>query len=99
MSLYGKILAVLNIFGAAAFVYFAFADFAKRESWAYTNYVYDVIVTGLPIGDTEKEKPKNPIVGNLSEETKKEWFGADLVSTQVEEVDRIKTLVNAKLDS
>ena len=49
MSLYGKILAVLNIFGAAAFVYFAFADFATRETWAYTNYVYDVVVTGLPL--------------------------------------------------
>ena len=69
MSLFGKILAVLNIFGAAAFVYFAFADFAKRESWAYTNYVYDVVVAGLPLDETEKDNRENPVVNILTEET------------------------------
>jgi hypothetical protein len=99
MSLYGKILAVLNIFGAAAFVYFAFADFATRESWVYTNYVYDVVVTGLPLDEAQKDNRENPVAGYLTQDTKKEWFGADLVSTQVEEVDRVKTAINAKVDA
>jgi hypothetical protein len=99
MSLYGKILAVLNIFGAAAFVYFAFADFAKRETWAYTNYVYDVVVAGLPLDATEKDNRENPVVNYLTDETKTEWFGADKVSTQVEEVDRVNAAVNAKVDA
>jgi hypothetical protein len=99
MSLFGKILAVLNILGAAAFVYFAFADFAKRESWAYTNYVYDVVVAGLPLDDTEKDNRENPVANYLTKETKKEWFDPDLVSTQVAEVDRVKTAVNAKVDA
>src|SRR5665213_804302 len=99
MSLYGKILAVLNIFGAAAFVYFAFADFAKRETWAYTNYVYDVVVAGLPLDDAQKDNRENPVAGYLTDDTKKEWFGADKVSTQVEEVDRVKNAVNAKVDA
>jgi hypothetical protein len=99
MSLYGKILAVLNIFGAAAFVYFAFADFAKRESWAYTNYVYDVVVAGLPLDDTEKDNRESPVVNYLTDETKTEWFGADKVSTQIAEVDRVKNAINAKVDA
>ena len=99
MSLYGKILAVLNIFGAAAFVLVGFADFAKRESWAYTNYVHDVVVNGLPLDDAEKDNRENPVVGYLTEDTKKEWFGANVVSTQVAEVDRVKGLVNAKVDA
>jgi hypothetical protein len=99
MSLYGKILAVLNILGAAAFVCIAFMDFAKRESWAYENYVYDVVIAGLPLDDTEKDNRENPVVNYLTKETKKEWFDADLASTQVAEVDRVKTAVNAKVDA
>jgi hypothetical protein len=99
MSLYGKILAVLNIFGAAAFVYFAFADFATRETWAYANYVHDVVVNGLPLDDTQKDNRESPVVKYLTNDTKKEWFGANLVSTQVEEVDRVKNAVNAKVDA
>ncbi len=99
MSLYGKILAVLNILGAAAFVYFAFADFATRETWAYANYVNDVLVAGLPLDNAEKDNRENPIVTYLTDETKTEWFGPDKVSTQVEEVDRVKNAASAKVDA
>ncbi len=51
MTWLGKILAVLNIVATLAFVYLAFQDFAKREAWAYANYVHDVAVNGLPLDD------------------------------------------------
>ena len=42
---------------------------------------------------------ENPVAGYLTDKTKTEWFGSDKVSTQVEEVDRVKRAVNAKIDA
>ena len=90
MSLLGKILAVLNILAAGAFVAVGFMDFAKRESWSYANYVHDVAVAGPPQDDKEKNL--------LASATTKEWYGESPVATQVEEVDRVKKQVDDLLD-
>ena len=89
MSLFGKILALCNILGAVAFVVMGFMDYATREKWAYANYVHDVALSGLPLDDKQLDDHGSPLKGNLSDGTKKEWFGGSPVSTQVEEVDRV----------
>ncbi len=58
-----------------------------------------MVVNGLPLDDAEKDNRENPVAGILTDETKTEWFGQDKVATQVEEVDRVKNAVNAKLDA
>ncbi len=97
MTWFGKTLAVLNILGAAAFVVLAFMDFAKRESWAYANYVHDVAFRGLPLDDKSVDQRESPLKYNLADETKKEWFGATPISTQVEEVDRVKKALDGQI--
>ena len=99
MSLLGKILAVLNILGAAAFVVFGFMDYSKREAWAYANYAYDVAFNGLPLDDKQLDDHESPLKYKLAKETKKDWFGDAPVSTQVEEVDRVKKAVDEKIAS
>ncbi len=98
MSLFGKILALCNILGAAAFVMMGFMDYAKREAWAYANYVHDVALSGLPLDDKQVDDSGSPLKDNLAASTKTEWFGGSPVSTQVEEVDRVKKQVDALLD-
>ncbi len=99
MTWFGKILAVLNILGVIAFGVLGFMDYAKREAWSYANYVHDVAVNGLPLDDKVTDDRESPIVHDLAEETKNEWFGnsGGKVSTQVDEVKRVKELVDAKL--
>ena len=84
-----------------AFVYVAFQDFAKREAWAYANYVHDVAVNGLPLDDKVTDDRESPLVNRLANETKNEWFGSNggPVATQVEEVSRVKGLVDAKINA
>ena len=94
MSLFGKILALCNILGAAAFLVIGFMDYAKRETWAYANYVHDVALTGMPLDDKQLDDRESPLKYNLATETKKQWFGSDPVSTQVEEVNRVKKQVD-----
>ena len=94
MSLLGKILALCNILGAAAFLVIGFMDYAKRETWAYANYVHDVALTGMPLDDKQLDDRESPLKYNLATETKKQWFGSDPVSTQVEEVNRVKKQVD-----
>ncbi len=99
MTWLGKILAVLNIVATLAFVYLAFQDYAKREAWAYANYVHDVAVNGLPLDDKVIDDRESPLKYRLANETKNEWFGSNggPVATQVEEVNRVKGLVDAKI--
>ena len=99
MTWFGKTLAVLNIFGAVAFVVLGFMDFAKREAWAYANYVHDVAVNGLPLDDKVTDDRESLLLYDLSPTTKDEWFAnsGGSVATQVEEVNRVKGLVDAKI--
>lgn len=99
MTWLGKTLAVLNIVAALAFVYLAFQDYATREAWAYANYVHDVAVNGLPLDDKATDDRESPLKYRLANDTKKEWFGSNggPVATQVEEVNRVKGLVDAKI--
>ena len=49
MSLFGKILALLNIFGALALVYLAMMDYGKRQAWAYSYFRHELFYKGLPL--------------------------------------------------
>ncbi len=101
MTWFGKILAVLNIVATLAFVYLACQDYAKREAWAYANYVHDVAVNGLPLDDKVTDDHESPLLNRLGAETKNEWFASNggPVATQVAEVDRVKGLVDAKISA
>ncbi|HVS34151.1 MAG TPA: hypothetical protein VMS17_01135 [Gemmataceae bacterium] len=88
------ILAVLNIVGAVGFVVLGLMDYAKREAWSYANHVHDVALAGVAQDDKQLDAYETPIKENLGADTKKEWFGGEPISTQVEEVDRVKLAVD-----
>ena len=101
MTWFGKTLAVLCIPATLAFVALAFMDYAKREAWAYANFVHDVAVEGLPLDDKTADDHETPLVYKLANETKQEWFGGNggPVDTQVQEVKRIQGLTDGKVNA
>jgi hypothetical protein len=102
MSLFGKILAVLNIIGAIALFYFAAVNYGKRQSWAYSVLRHDLVLGGLPLDDREKDFQGQPIVGMLGAESLNSIFAGvtgPQVKTQIEEVDRVKAAIDGRISS
>ena len=102
MSLFGKIFAILNIVAAIGFVVVAGMDWAQRERWEYINYRHDLLVEGLPIDAQERDPEDMPRVEKLSPQTLNAILPTSTgpqVTTQQEEVDRIRNLVQSKINS
>ena len=104
MSLLGKILALLNIFGALGLVTVAMLDYGKRQSWAYSYYRHELVLEGLPlpIPPNERDPANSPIDDRITEALSGELFndlGGSPVMTQTQEVERIQTLLDARLQA
>ncbi|MGL4551268.1 MAG: hypothetical protein ACRC33_08770 [Gemmataceae bacterium] len=102
MSLFGKLLAALNLLGALGLIYLASVDYGARQQWAYVVFRHDLAINGLPVDPTEPDKQALAIVDQISDETAKELFsgvGNDPVKTQVAEVERVQAKVNAQVQA
>ncbi len=100
MSLLGKILAVLNIFGMVGFVLLAMMVYAKRQSWAHAVFRQDVALNGLPLVADEADIQGFPIAEKFSESDRKELFPTgDAPTSQEGEVRRLQTAVQGKVNS
>ncbi len=101
MSIWGKIFAVLNIVAATGFVLIAAMDWGQRERWAYAVYRHDLLVSGLPIDDKEKDPDGTPSVDRLSDQTLSAIEPSSTgtpVKTQQAEVDRVRKLIDGKIN-
>lgn len=97
MSMLGKILAGLNILGAAAFVYVAALDYGKRQAWAYAVYRHDLFIHGIPVDDEQLNHEGNKLTTYLNDETKRELFGGRPVTTQTQEVSDLYKRLQGKI--
>jgi hypothetical protein len=101
MSLFGKILAVLNIFGAIGLIVVASMDYAKRQAWAQAQFQLDLILEGLPLDEQQRTSNDERTVDLLGEEPLRQLFaaagGSNPVRTQVEEVGRVQRLLDGQL--
>jgi hypothetical protein len=96
MSTLGKILAVLNVLAAIAFVVFAALTFGRHQEWSFAVLQQKFQFNGLPVDENETEvasqfindpQPK-PLVNSLTPRMLQQLFaGAGTpVGTQLEEV-------------
>lgn len=102
MTLLGKILALVNILAAIAFVYFAASDYAARRQAAYGIYRMDLQIDGLPLDDAEQDVEGNVRAKNLTQNLQNELFqqaGGSPVTSQLNELDRVKGVVKQRIDS
>jgi hypothetical protein len=104
MSLFGKILALLNIFGAIAVIYFASSVYSKRKAWAYSKLRHDLVLRGLPLDEQEEESNQEFIVKLLGHPTEDatlnaifQQAGGNPVPTQIAEVQRVKGQLDSKI--
>jgi hypothetical protein len=93
MSMLGKILAVFNIFGVAGFICLATMDYGARHKWAHAVFREDLAIQGLPLDETDHDMEGNTVAERIGEQTRKELFPRDPVTTQTEEVRRVQAEV------
>jgi hypothetical protein len=98
MSLFGKILAVLNALVAIVFLILAGMDYSKRQSWSHSHFRHQVAIHGLPVTNSDEtwRLPGRTIAEDLSKKTADEMFagaGGDAVKTQVDAVEQIKAQI------
>jgi hypothetical protein len=100
MSLLGKILALLNLFGALGLIVLASMTYSKRQGWSYSLLRHGIVLDGLPLDEKEETPNGVPIVDQLSENTLRGLFqsvGGNPVKTQIQEVQRVKQALDGKL--
>jgi len=105
MATLGKVLAVFNVLAAIGFLVVAGMDYNKRQSWAYSHFLHQVAVNGLPLDkdDDTGRLPGRTVSDQFGKDASKQLFppsGGPL--TQVDEVTgtvtAFKNAVNAAAD-
>jgi hypothetical protein len=102
MSLLGKLLAVLNILGAVALVGLAAMDYAKRKSWAFRVFEYELRVDGLPVTADKRNAKEQSVAELIGEQMQKELFAGGLgdpVTTQKAEVEKVHGALQGRVDA
>ena len=62
MSLFGKLLAILNVLVAIGFVALAVMDWQARHQWTHAVFLHERAIEGLPLDNTERD-PDGKISG------------------------------------
>jgi hypothetical protein len=102
MSLFGKILAFLNILGAAGLLALGALDYGTRKTWAFRVFQYNLAVNGLPVDSTQIDPQGRVIADKIGDQMKTELFqpaGGNPVVTQDEEVRRVQGLLQGKVQA
>lgn len=102
MSILGKLLAVVNVLAAVAFLYLGASDWAKRHAWTYSVYRHELALSGLPVDDKEIDPTDDdPHVEKISDKTLQALFqqaGGTPVKTQKAEVQRAQSELKGEID-
>ncbi len=100
MSLFGKFMAVLNFFGVGAVIVMALLVYSQRRVWEYAVFRADLAMYGLPLDKAEMDNQDNARaedLGSPTGRTLKDLFPTNPVSTQVDEVIRVKGTLDGTL--
>jgi hypothetical protein len=98
MSMLGKILAILNVLAAAGFFYLASQVWAQRQIWEDVALQHDLMIRGLPVDDNDKDQEGFPRSRDLRKALLKKLFPTEDVRTQMEEIERVRNKLLARLD-
>ncbi|HTU20048.1 MAG TPA: hypothetical protein VMG10_18430 [Gemmataceae bacterium] len=94
MSIFGKILAIFNVFAVVGVLALMAMNYAKRLSWEYAVFRQDLMINGLPVDKNEKDERQQPIFENISAKTQQDLFKqaspSTPVATQKDELDRVQ---------
>jgi len=103
MTLFAKILTIVNVLAAIAFLVIAGKDYGIRQSWARAVFLHEIAIHGLPVDDTDDSwRPGTPIAKDLSPGLLKDIYGSapgEQFRTQQQELERVKDDILGIVDS
>jgi hypothetical protein len=103
MSLFGKILAFLNILAVVGALALLSMNYSRIRSWQYAVYKVQLTIDGLPVDRDSRDEQGEPLYLRVNSDIQRELFPqGSPVATQQEEVERVRqqvqTLVQAVPD-
>lgn len=99
MSIFGKLLAILNVLAAIGFIALAVYDYQARRQWVYAAFLHERVIYGVPVNDTELDKDGNRLVDDMTPKTVQTLLGAGgSVKTQEAEVNDVKNKLQNKIN-
>jgi hypothetical protein len=98
MSLFGKVLAVLNIAAAGAFLYLAAMSYGTRQAWSYANFRYDIALKGLPVDKQDSDAKGRPRHLDVNEALARELTGKPNLVTQEDAVQDLRSSIQNKIE-
>lgn len=103
MSIFGKVLAILNVLLVIGVVVLMGMNYAKRQNWEYAVFRQGLMMNGLPLDDKETDQLQQPIVSKIGEKTRQDLFRqvspSTPVATQKEELDRVQGVLRGQFQS
>jgi hypothetical protein len=99
MSLFGKILAVLNIAAAGAFLYLAAMDYGTRQAWAYANFRFDVAIQGMPVDKEDRDDKGRQRYLDMNPALARELTGKDDLVTQEDVLQELRSSLQNKIEN
>jgi hypothetical protein len=97
MSIFGKLLAILNVLAAGGAIYLMAMNYSRTRAWEYVVFRQDLLINGLPLDKETRDPQGNLLFEDIGPNTQRELFPSEPVLTQQEEVERVKRQVQAKL--
>jgi hypothetical protein len=102
MSLYGKILAIVNIFAVLGTLALLAMNYTKRQNWEYAVFRQDLMIDGLPLDDKETDPLQQTVVSKIGDQTSSDLFKgvspSTAVKTQEAEVTRVQGELRKKFE-
>jgi hypothetical protein len=103
MSLFGKILAIVNIFAVLGTLVLLGMNYVKRQNWEYAVFRQDLMIRGLPLDDKETDPLQQTVVSKIGDQTKQDLFKgvspSTPVATQDAEVARVRQELNNRFQN
>ena len=84
MSLYGKILAILNLLMVVALIALGMMDYGKRLELSNGLFLGDLLLKGLPVDDKEIDSTGLAIAPRISSKTLQDIGGGNAKTQQAE---------------
>ena|SRR2546422_10158626 len=87
MTTFGKVLAILNVVGAVAFIWLAAMDYGKHQAWAFQVQQGNFILQGLPVDETDTNADGEVLVNLIGKRMLEQLFSGagQPVKTQADE--------------
>jgi hypothetical protein len=98
MSLFGKILAFLNVLGVFGVLALGLMTYSKKLQWQNAVEIQRMMLQGLALDNKQLDEESSGLaVDNQSDANIKQVVPGPFVKTQVEEVERVHNIVKSKI--